>query len=133
MILDTNFIIDIMNGDEKALSKMDEIENSSSPVSTTSITLFELWSGIQRSNRSREEKEKVKQVLSSLTVYSLDKDSAKIAGRIDGTLSEKEEKASPEDCKIAGIAIQNSERIVSRDSDFDIIESYSTLEIEKVE
>ncbi len=131
MILDTNFIIDIMNGDNEALNKLDKIEGSSSSVSTTAITLFELWSGINRSNRSEEEKEKVLNVISSLTVYSLDEKSAKIAGRIDGVLANKKEKMSPEDCKIAGIAIKNSEKIVTKDKDFSTIQKYSTLETER--
>lgn len=130
MILDTNFIIDVMNGDEKALNKLDEIENSSSSVSTTAITLFELWSGINQASKSEEEKEKVLNVISSLTIYSLDEKSAKIAGRIDGILADNKEKMSTEDCKIAGIAIKNSEKIVTKDKDFETISKYSTMEIE---
>ncbi|MFO7793902.1 MAG: PIN domain-containing protein [Candidatus Nanohaloarchaea archaeon] len=130
MILDTNFIIDVMNGDKEALNKLDKLENSSSPVSTTAITLFELWSGINRSNKSEEEKEKVMNVISSLTIFSLDEKSARIAGRIDGVLADNKEKMSPEDCKIAGIAIKNSEKVVTKDRDFSTIQKYSTLEIE---
>ena len=129
MILDTNFIIDVMNGDEKALNKLDKIENSSSSVSTTAITLFELWSGINQASKSEEEKEKVMNVISSLTIYSLDEKSAKIAGKKDGILADNKEKMSTEDCKIAGIAIKNSEKIVTKDKDFETISKYSTMEI----
>ncbi|EHK02267.1 hypothetical protein HRED_01861 [Candidatus Haloredivivus sp. G17] len=36
---------------------------------------------------------------------------------------------STEDCKIAGIAIKNSEKIVTKDKDFETISKYSTMEI----
>jgi predicted nucleic acid-binding protein len=132
MILDTSFIIDIMAGRSEALDKLEELENSSKPISTTTISLFELWSGIELSDKPEEEKDKVKNVLASLNIYSFEEKSAKISGKIQGKMSEEGFEVAPEDSKIAGIAIRNSERVITRDKDFREIEKISTLEIEKI-
>jgi predicted nucleic acid-binding protein len=132
MILDTSFIIDIMAGRSEALDKLEELENSSKPISTTTISLFELWSGIELSDKPEEEKDKVKNVLASLNIYSFEEKSAKISGKIQGRMSEEGFEVVPEDSKIAGIAVRNSEKMITKDKDFREIEKISTLEIEKI-
>ncbi len=130
MILDTSTIIDVLEEDEQAVEKLREIENSSEPRTVASPTLFELWSGVVRSNIPGKEKEEIKKVIQSMDIKSLEEKSGKIAGRIDGKLMRKGEKIQPQDCMIAGIAINQAETVLTRDKDFDKIAEISGLKTE---
>lgn len=118
MILDTSFIIDVMNGEEEALEKLKKVEESSEKVSVTAVTIHELYSGLSSSDRPEEEREKIMNVVQSKNIAELDEDSAIKSGRAEGRF-EGSEKIPPQDCMIAGIASQNSEKILTNDSDFE--------------
>jgi predicted nucleic acid-binding protein len=42
MIADTSFIIDVMNGDHDAIQKAKLLQPENSPISVTSVSIFEL-------------------------------------------------------------------------------------------
>jgi tRNA(fMet)-specific endonuclease VapC len=48
VLLDTSFLIDLMNGDEDAIEKARELETGLVQQRLSSMTLFELYSGIVR-------------------------------------------------------------------------------------
>jgi len=58
-----------MNSDEGAISKARELEENLIQQRLSSMTLFELFYGIARSNQSDAEREKVETVLSSKPVH----------------------------------------------------------------
>ncbi|MBU1975019.1 MAG: PIN domain-containing protein, partial [Nanoarchaeota archaeon] len=70
MIVDTCFIIDIMNNDESALASLDRLEHGAEPIILTSLNVFELYSGIAQSKVPEKEKEKVEAILDTQTVIS---------------------------------------------------------------
>ena len=45
MILDTTFIIDLLNNDPSAVDKAKYLEKANLPVFTTAVTVFEIWQG----------------------------------------------------------------------------------------
>lgn len=47
MIADTSFIIDVMRGKKESLKKLEEVQKKDESLNTTSISFFELWSGIE--------------------------------------------------------------------------------------
>jgi hypothetical protein len=115
MIADTGFLIDIMDGDVKAVEKLKEILKSHSLIVTTP-SLFELFSGVAQSKCSEAERERVKQLLEDQPLLQLDASSAEQAGYIDGTLIRKGIRIEPIDCQIAGIALTHQQVVVTRNT-----------------
>ena len=109
MILDTTFLIDLLKNKKEAVEKARDLENSFEPISTTTISVFEIWQGLKNSEASR-----IKSLLSSLGTFGLDIESAIMAGDISRDLSRKGQKIDSEDCMIAGIVIKNKETLLTR-------------------
>jgi len=131
MIADTSFIIDVMTGKKGSLKKLEEVERNDIPLNTTTITFFELWSGIEQSNKTEKEKEKIRDVLEARVLYDFDRIAGELGGRIDGKLSKKGKKVEPQDSMISGIAIRENEKILTRNTKhFNLISEVSDLNIE---
>ena len=126
MIVDTSFVIDFLQGDEEAVSKMQSLIDQDLPYEISSPTIFELWGGLQNIETPEKEKQKILSLMQGITVFSLDEESAKIAGTIDGQLSRKGLKINTEDSMIAGIAIKNNKKVLTRDRHFERIEGLKT-------
>lgn len=114
MIVDTCFIIDIMNNDESALASLDRLEHGAEPIILTSLNVFELYSGIAQSKVPEKEKEKVEAILDTQTVISFEEDDAKKGGYIYGLLQKKGDTIDIMDCMLAGIAKSRIEPILTR-------------------
>lgn len=114
MILDTSFIIDLMDGLPEAEEKLRILDKKKEVQFVAAPTIFELWSGIEQSKKPEEEKLKVFAVLSTQTVLNLDNNSAEEAGKIDGQLAKQGKPIEPEDSMIAGIAKSNDETVLTR-------------------
>ena len=56
MILDTSFIIDLMDADESALARKQKIGENKESYRVAAPTVFELWSGIFSSSMPDKEK-----------------------------------------------------------------------------
>ena len=126
MILDTTVIIDILREDSKAVDKIKEIQKSTDAILTTSITVFELWQGLEI--KDSKKKEKILTVLQSIGLLSFDFNSAKEAGNIYRELRKKGITIDAEDTMIAGIAKIHNETLLTRNvKDFRRIEN---LEVE---
>ena len=86
MLLDTSFLIDLMNGDEDAVEKARELESDLVQQRLSSMTLFELYYGVARATDSEAEREKIEQVLESKPVHPADSAIMRKAGRHSGEL-----------------------------------------------
>ena len=128
MILDTKFVIDIINGKGDAISKLNSFAKDGINYSTTTVTIFELWSGLVILNKNESHKNKILLFLKDQIIKNLDSESAQFAGKIYGHLIKKGLEIDAEDCMIAGIAIKNNEKLATNDNNFDRIEG---LRIEK--
>lgn len=113
MILDTCFIIDLLNNDPSALKKSQDIDKQHTPVATTAISVFEIWQGVADIN-DKEKLARINDLLESLGLFSLDQESAKIAGKIHSKLYTKGTPIQPEDSMIAGICLKNNITILTR-------------------
>ncbi|MBS3137532.1 PIN domain-containing protein [Candidatus Woesearchaeota archaeon] len=113
MILDTCFIIDLLKNKNGAYQKSKELENSSTSLLTTAVTIFEIWQGIH-DIQNPERIKKTNQLLSSLGLLQLDIDSAKIAGEIHSRLINKGIMIESEDSMIAGICVTKNETLLTR-------------------
>ncbi len=114
MILDTSFIIDFMDGDPKAVEKMNLLQDKRENIFVTSPTIFELWSGIARSKRPENEMKKVIEVIKAQLCLDLDQETAQQAGTIDGMLVHEGIQIDTEDCMIAGIAKKHNQTVLTR-------------------
>ncbi len=128
MILDTTFLIDLMNEDDSAVVKLLELSQKNIGTAITVLSLFELYGGVFRRNANLNEKQKVLEVLTSQVIYVLDAKSAEIAGKIEAELSDKGQIISPPDILIAGICIKNNEPLLTRN-----VEHFSRIKGLKIE
>jgi predicted nucleic acid-binding protein len=114
MILDTAFLIDLLRNNQDAVQKAHELEQQGSPLSTTTITVFELWRGF--SALKPEKMEKACAMLDRLRIYPLDIRTAKRGGRIAHVLATTGQGIDPEDAMIAGIALENHEEVLTKNT-----------------
>jgi predicted nucleic acid-binding protein len=87
MLLDTSFLIDLMNGDDDAVTKARELESNLVQQRLSATTLFELQYGVARSTQSAAERERVENVLASKLIHPADTAVLRKAGRLAGRLA----------------------------------------------
>lgn len=114
MILDTTFLIDLMENEAAACDKLNLLIKMGEPQLVTALTIFELYSGLARSSKQEQEKQKIINALHGQLIVHLDCDAAEKAGEIDGALAKNGQMVSPIDCLIGGIAIVKKEKILTR-------------------
>jgi predicted nucleic acid-binding protein len=86
VLLDTSFLIDLMNGENGAVETARELEADLVQQRLSSMTLFELYYGVARATDSRAEREEVEAVLASKPVHPADTAVMRKAGRLAGEL-----------------------------------------------
>lgn len=114
MIADTTFLMDVMRGDRSAIEKGEDLERDGVQVNITTVSIFELYVGLNLSIRPIEEKNKIDNVLGNIVVYNFDFDSAREAGELLADKKRRGLTIDPEDAMIAGIGITNDETILTR-------------------
>ena len=128
MILETAFALDFLKGQENAIAKIRSLVDENVSLEITTPTIFELWGGLTQLGKGEKEREKIISFIKGLTIYSLDEESAKIGGIIDGELIKRGLKIDTEDSMIAGIALTNNKKILTRDEHFKRIEGLKVEE-----
>ncbi len=111
---DTSFVIDFLRGDKEAISKVVNFKEMGQIMSIASPTLIELVSSAQLGIKKNQEKNKILRFVSSVNVLPLDKDSAFLAGEIEGDLIMMGEKIGDTDVMIGAIALKNNELLLTR-------------------
>lgn len=113
MILDTSFLIDVMNGDKSALSFAEEIESRGVPLRLPVQVLYELYVGVGYSQKQEAEREQIQSVIESYPTAETTDRIAKVAGRIDGELRANGERVGANDVLIGATARQYQEPVVT--------------------
>ncbi|AFU57011.1 PIN domain-containing protein [Candidatus Nitrososphaera gargensis Ga9.2] len=109
---DSNFLIAWLQNDADALKKLEKLQHS--PASTTMINAFELYKGIYRSKDKEKDIQKVKELLNSLELLTLDHESARMAGELDANM--KSNTIGEADLLIASIVLTNGETLITRNT-----------------
>lgn len=117
MILDTSFILDVWEGDDDAEEKLRSLKRANIEQNLSSMTVFELYHGVEVSNKPKREQQKVLRALSNRPVFDASRQIMSKAGRIYGDLEKKGEQIGEPDCIIAATAIINSEPVLTRNTD----------------
>ncbi|MDP2666319.1 MAG: PIN domain-containing protein [Candidatus Diapherotrites archaeon] len=115
MILDTNVLIDLLKGRKEAIAKLSELEEKGVVLSTTTISVFELYRGL-REISNHEKITQISKLLESLDVYLFDKESARDGGMMLAKLEREGKGIDTEDTMIAGIAKTHQKKILTRDT-----------------
>ncbi|MCL4341748.1 MAG: PIN domain-containing protein [Candidatus Thermoplasmatota archaeon] len=114
MIADTTFLIDLMRDDESAVKKETMLEENGTSVYITTVSVFELYVGLNLSNKRIHESMKIERVLRNLQILGLDFESAKEAGEIYAYKRRSGIVIDPEDAMIAGICRTARQPILTR-------------------
>ena len=102
-LLDTNTCIDVMRNQRNVISRMSRLAPSDCVIST--VTSYELHTGIAKCASPDEEKEKVDLLLKTVVELPFDQTAAREAGRIRATLESRGEMIGPYDVLLAAQAI----------------------------
>lgn len=114
MIVDTDVLIDVMQDDEQARRRVEDLESKRVPLRLSSISLFELYHSIERVEDSDERRRRIEAVLESKPTYPADEAVMKKAGRIDGRLASEGRAVGIGDTVIAATALVHEEPVLTR-------------------
>lgn len=121
MILDTNFIIEVLRNNQDALNKLKELREKREPVLVPPGALYELYSGADSENA-------VKRIENDLEIVKLTPSIEKEAARIRKNLKSSGKPISSIDYLIVGTARHHNEKILTNDQHFKRVENVSTEE-----
>jgi predicted nucleic acid-binding protein len=116
VILDTDFLINLMAGDPGAVAFLERMAEGYEPVSVSAITVMQLHHGIARAGLPEREARKVELVLKGTTVHAFDRDIAALAGRIDGELAARGKPIGAADVIVGATALFYNVPVVTRNA-----------------
>ena len=123
MIIDTTFVLDVWDGDERAIDRLELLERERIQQRFSAVTVFELHHGVVRSNKPESEKRRVLDVLQSKPIVSANERIMAKAGRLHGETINSGRRIGQSDCIIAATAIICDEPVLTRNVDhFDRID-----------
>ena len=102
-VLDTTFLIDLLNGEKDTL----KIAKGSEQVLTTQINMYEVIRGIFLRNNPASELLKATEMFENIRVLQLDNSATIKAAEIFADLTKKGKMIADNDCITAGIALSN--------------------------
>ena len=117
MLLDTAYLVDLMNGDADAVEKARELEANLVQQRLSAMTLFELYYGVARATDSAAERKTVEDVLASKPVHPADTAVMRKAGRLAGELQNDGTPVGDGDVIIAATAEVVDEPVLTRNVD----------------
>ena len=117
MLLDTSFLIDLMDGDGGAVEKARELESDLVQQRLSAMTLFELYYGIARATDSDAERDKVEDVLASKPIHPADTAVMRKAGRLSVELQNDGSPVGDGDVIIGATADVVEEPVLTRNVD----------------
>jgi predicted nucleic acid-binding protein len=126
MIVDTSFILDIIDGVEAALEKERDLEAANVPLVIPSMTVLELYIGVGKIANTSEERQTVEAVLDSYPLIDMTPSISRRAGRLLGEqMADADDGEGPGigkgDAAIAATAIERDEPVLAGDSHFGTI------------
>lgn len=121
MIVDTSFVLDVIDGHEAAVQMERELEANSVPLVFPSMTVLELYIGVGKVASTQEERRAVEEVVESYPVVDTTPAIARRAGRLLGERmagSSGGAGIGKGDAVIAATGIERGEPILTADDHF---------------
>lgn len=122
MILDTAFVLDLLDGDEGAVRKAEELEEDGIVMRLPAMTVTELYIGVGTGVADESEQRQIRQVIEAMPFVPMDEELSEQAGRLLGKSGVTVGKG---DAAIAATAIREEEPVLTRNTD-----DFETLGIE---
>ena len=116
VVLDTDFLIDLMHGQAQAVRLLEELLDAPDPVGISAITVMQLYHGVSRAAVPAAETDRIEKALKGIATYDLTRGIAAEAGRVDGELVARGEGIDPADVIIGSTALQRNEPVVTRNT-----------------
>jgi len=116
MILDTAFVLDLLEGDEGAVEKATELERDDVPMKLPTMTLLDLYIGVGAAVAPDEER-RIRRVIDPLPVLQMDESVAMRAGRTIGEVDTSRFKRRKGDAVIGATADVEGEPVLTRNVD----------------
>ncbi|QCC51870.1 PIN domain-containing protein [Halapricum salinum] len=126
MIVDTSFVLDVIDGVEAAVEKERALESEGVPLVIPSMTVLELYIGIGNVAQTQAERRRVEAVLDSYPVANLTPSIARRAGRLLGErMADGPDDEGPGigkgDAAIAATALERDEPVLAADRHYEQI------------
>lgn len=123
MIVDTSFVLDVIDDVEAAITKERELEAESVPLVIPSMTVLELYIGVGKVANTREERQTVEAVLDSYPLVEMTPSISRRAGRLLGErMADAGDGDGPGigkgDATIAATALERDEPVLAGDGHF---------------
>ena len=112
--LDTSILVALIRRDQAAIDGLTAEAERGGTVSTTVVNLCELYSGAYGSKNPQKELAKVQDLVSNLGILELDAGAAKRYGELVNDATLKRAPIGDFDLIIASIALQQEEKLVTR-------------------
>lgn len=113
-LVDTAFLIDLMNGRERAVDLLERLEDEDEAIAVSTITLQEFRRGLATVDLAPAQRRRVVEAVEGRPVLPLDAAAARRAGELDAALWARGEPIDPEDAAIAGVALARDLVLVTR-------------------
>ncbi|RXK50587.1 PIN domain-containing protein [Halorientalis pallida] len=134
MIVDTSFVLDVIDGLDAAVSKEKKLEAAGVPLVIPAMTVLELYIGVGKVASTQQERQQVEAILDSYPLVETTPSIARRAGRLLGErLADAADGEEPGigkgDATIAATAIERDEPVLAGDAHFDTIPGVSVERI----
>lgn len=122
LLLDTNIVIAVLNGDETIPPRLDAAE-----IVGISVTVIgELLYGTKKSHHVQDNINKIKRFVHRCSVFSVNEDTAEFYSTIKAELMKKGNPIPENDIWIAATARQNNLTLITGDGHFDKVQHLMT-------
>jgi len=122
LLLDTNIVIAVLNGDETIPPRLDAAE-----IVGISVTVIgELLYGAKKSHHVQDNINKIKRFVHRCSIFSVNEDTAEFYSTIKAELTKKGNPIPENDIWIAATARQNNLTLVTGDGHFDKVQHLMT-------
>jgi len=112
--LDTSVLVALIRKDQAAVEGLRAEAESGGVVSTTVVSLCELYSGAYGSKEPQKELIRVRELVSNLRLLELDEGAARRYGELANDATLKREPIGDFDLIIASIALEQDEKLATR-------------------
>jgi tRNA(fMet)-specific endonuclease VapC len=117
-LLDTNAVVALLRNKPAAVrERFRQADKADDYLAVSSVVLFELWYGVEKSGRVQENTERLRILLSGdLDLLDFDDEDAQAAGRIRAALEKAGTPIGAYDLLIAGQALRRGLTVVTADT-----------------
>ena len=128
MILDTDALIALLNGEPAADGAVRHLEEKDDQVATTIISAYELLRGAYISSEPERNLAEARELLSNIEILDLTLQACEEASKIYSDLRKKGCLIGENDMLVAGIAKAHAVAVMTRDAHFKLIRAITVVE-----